>query len=75
MKGFKFLTKEKISRLLRDPGVYCFKNEGEILYIGKAANLKERVKNHFQQPGYLPARAFGSGRWQAGKDYLFLDKI
>jgi len=55
MKGFKFLTKEKISRLLRDPGVYCFKNEGEILYIGKAANLKERVKKPFSTT-WLPAR-------------------
>jgi len=37
------------------------KNKNEILYVGKAVNLRERVKNHFQQPSY--------------KDYLFLDKV
>jgi len=58
---FKFLSKNQISKIPKVPGVYCFKNEKEILYIGKAANLRERVKNHFQQPSY--------------KDYLFLDKV
>jgi excinuclease ABC subunit C len=61
MEKFKFVSKEKISRLPKVPGVYCFKSRKEILYIGKAANLRERVKNHFQQPSY--------------KDYLFLDKV
>jgi excinuclease ABC subunit C len=61
MEKFKFISKEKISRLPKVPGVYCFKKGKEILYIGKAANLRERVKNHFQQPSY--------------KDYLFLDKV
>jgi len=61
MEKFKFISKEKISRLPKNPGVYCFKSGKKILYIGKAANLRERVKNHFQQPSY--------------KDYLFLDKV
>ncbi|XHH09740.1 MAG: excinuclease ABC subunit UvrC [Candidatus Bathyarchaeia archaeon] len=31
-----------------NPGVYLFKNEeGEILYVGKAKNLRSRVKNYF----------------------------
>jgi len=50
MEKFKFVAKEKISRLPKAPGVYAFKNKGEILYIGKAANIRERVKNHFQRP-------------------------
>ena len=58
---FKFFGKEKIARLPKKPGVYCFKDKKEILYIGKAANLRERVKNHFLQPRY--------------RDYLFLNKI
>ncbi|MFC1789697.1 GIY-YIG nuclease family protein [Patescibacteria group bacterium] len=49
MNKFKFLNKEKISSLPKTSGVYAFKNEG-ILYIGKAINIKERVKNHFNQP-------------------------
>jgi len=31
-----------------DPGVYLYRNaEGEILYVGKAKNLRSRVKNYF----------------------------
>ena len=50
---FKYLSKEKIEKIPRSIGVYSFKDAGDqILYIGKAANLRERVKNHFQQPSY-----------------------
>jgi len=52
MEKFKYLPKEKISQLPKTAGVYAFKNEKEILYIGKAANIKERVKNHFSQSNY-----------------------
>lgn len=61
MNEFKFLSKEKISYLPKTPGVYCFRDNGEILYIGKAVNIRERIKSHFQQPTH--------------KDYLFLDKV
>lgn len=37
-----------VSRLPKGPGVYTFKKGGKFLYIGKALNIKERVKNHFQ---------------------------
>ena len=46
MDKFKFLNKNKIEGLPGTAGVYCFKNGGKILYIGKAANIKERVKQH-----------------------------
>jgi len=45
---FKFLSKEEINKLPKNPGVYCFKDGSKILYIGKTINLRERVKNHFQ---------------------------
>jgi len=47
------LTKDKISNLPKSPGVYLFKNtRGKIFYIGKAINLRNRVKNHFSRPTY-----------------------
>jgi excinuclease UvrABC nuclease subunit len=46
MKGFNFLSKDKIGRLPKTVGVYCFKNKGKVLYIGKAANIRQRVKQH-----------------------------
>ncbi|MFA4999039.1 MAG: UvrB/UvrC motif-containing protein, partial [Candidatus Paceibacterota bacterium] len=51
MEKFKFISKDKISKLPKTSGVYCFKNK-DILYIGKAINIKNRVKNHFQQPSF-----------------------
>jgi excinuclease ABC subunit C len=53
MKEFKFLEKKYIDRLPKSPGVYCFVNkDGEILYIGKASNLRKRVKDHFKHPTF-----------------------
>jgi len=41
--------KKKIELLPKKPGIYFFKNkENEIIYIGKARSLKERVKSYFQ---------------------------
>lgn len=58
---FKFVKKENLKNLPTSPGVYCFKSEKEILYIGKAKNLRERVKNHFENPTF--------------KENLFLDLV
>ncbi len=40
----------KLSKLPITPGIYFHKNDaGEIIYIGKAANLKNRVRQYFQK--------------------------
>jgi excinuclease ABC subunit C len=42
--------KEKLASLPTTPGVYFHKNiQGEIIYIGKAANLRNRVRQYFQK--------------------------
>ncbi|MBR1875040.1 GIY-YIG nuclease family protein [Candidatus Saccharibacteria bacterium] len=42
--------KEKLKTLPSAPGVYFHKNsEGEIIYVGKAAVLKNRVRQYFQK--------------------------
>jgi excinuclease ABC subunit C len=68
IKGFKVISKKDVGRLPKTAGVYCLtapkpRGEGgfDVVYIGKAINIKDRVKNHFQQPSY--------------RDNLFIDKI
>jgi excinuclease ABC subunit C len=40
----------KLKNLPKDPGVYFHKSvSGEIIYVGKAANLKNRVRQYFQK--------------------------
>lgn len=46
--------------LPRSPGVYCFKGKTEVLYVGKAINLRSRVGSHFQKRNW--------------RDSLFADK-
>jgi len=42
---------EKIECLSTNPGVYLFKDaQGNILYVGKAANLEHRVRSYLQKP-------------------------
>ena len=43
------LLKQKLNKLPASPGVYFHKNAaGEIIYVGKAAVLKNRVRQYFQ---------------------------
>lgn len=41
---------KKLKELPKEPGVYFHKNlDGEIIYVGKAANLRNRVRQYFQK--------------------------
>lgn len=47
-----FDSKGFLSRLTRRPGIYqMFNAKGEILYVGKAKNLKNRVSSYFRGTG------------------------
>jgi len=59
--SMKYIAKNKINDLPETAGVYAFKESKTFLYIGKAGNIKNRVKNHFNQPTH--------------KDSIFLNKI
>ena len=43
---FSSLKLNKIEKLPKTCGVYCFQDGKKILYIGKATNIRERVKQH-----------------------------
>ena len=43
--------KARLKELPKEPGVYFHKNrEGEVIYVGKAAILRNRVRQYFQSP-------------------------
>lgn len=49
--------REKLRHYPTQPGVYFMKNRlGEILYIGKAKNLRNRLRSYFQKQSRLPSK-------------------
>ena len=50
-----FNIQEELKALPDSPGVYQMKNAfGEIIYVGKAKNLKKRVRQYFQSKNHIP---------------------
>ena len=48
---------EKISRVPARPGIYIFKGEkNRVLYVGKAKNLRNRLRSYFQKSAALDER-------------------
>ncbi|WP_040432800.1 excinuclease ABC subunit UvrC [Chlorobium ferrooxidans] len=53
-KGRAKILKEKLSSLPSSPGVYQFINDkGRVIYVGKAKNLRNRVRSYFRNPQQL----------------------
>ena len=47
------MIKDLVKVIPKDPGVYFFKNDKrDIIYIGKAKNLRNRVRSYFQKNKY-----------------------
>lgn len=48
-----FNISEELKKLPQDPGVYIMKDENDIIiYVGKSVNIKQRVRQYFQQSSY-----------------------
>lgn len=55
MKNWGEKLEEKIKMLPDSPGCYLMKNrEGTIIYVGKAVNLKNRVRSYFRDTVHTP---------------------
>ena len=53
----KAQLEEQLKALPASPGVYLFKdNQGKVIYIGKAANISNRVKSYFAASGSLSSK-------------------
>ena len=48
---------ERVRAVPRKPGVYLFRNErGEVVYVGKAASLRNRMRSYFGAPHSMELR-------------------
>ncbi|MCH8986556.1 GIY-YIG nuclease family protein [Patescibacteria group bacterium] len=61
MVKFITLPKEKTEKIPKTTGIYALKSGRAILYIGKASNLRDRIKSHFQKDTF--------------RDNLFIDQV
>jgi excinuclease ABC subunit C len=65
---------EKIRSLPTSPGVYLYKNaEGEVIYVGKAKNLRSRVRSYLLEASQANAKTGSLMREAIDVDYILVD--
>ena len=65
---------EKLKRLPTAAGIYLHKNQaGKILYVGKAKNLKNRVRSYFQASRNMDAKTRQLVRQIADFEFIVVD--
>lgn len=68
------MLKDKLKNLPKTPGIYKMKNSrGEIIYVGKAKNLKQRVGSYFIQNKQHSRKVLEMVRWIDDFDYELTD--
>jgi excinuclease ABC subunit C len=64
---------QKIRTLPTQPGVYLYKNaEGEIIYVGKAKNLRSRVRSYLLEASQANAKTGSLMREAVDVDYILV---
>ncbi len=62
---------KKIRTIPTEPGVYLYKNaEGEVIYVGKAKNLRSRVSSYFHEGRWEDAKTGSLVREAVDVDYI-----
>jgi excinuclease ABC subunit C len=62
---------QKIRTIPAEPGVYLYKNaEGEVIYVGKAKNLRSRVASYFHEGRWADAKTGTLVREAVDVDYI-----
>jgi excinuclease ABC subunit C len=65
---------QKAAGLPAEPGVYLFKDAlGNVLYVGKSASLRNRVKSYFLESRWVDAKTGSLVREIADLDYIVVD--
>jgi excinuclease ABC subunit C len=65
---------EKIRTLPTRPGVYLYKNaDGEVIYVGKAKNLRARVRSYLLEASQANAKTGSLMREATDVDYIMVD--
>ncbi len=65
---------DKLNYLPTSPGVYIYKNKnGKVIYVGKALNLKNRVKSYFQTNRHHDAKTTALVRNIYDLEYIVTD--
>jgi len=63
----------KIRSIPTEPGVYLYKNaEGEVIYVGKAKNLRNRVASYFHEGRWEDAKTGTLVREAVDVDYIIV---
>ncbi len=64
---------EKIRTLPTNPGVYLYKNaDGEVIYVGKAKNLRSRVRSYLLEASQANAKTGSLMREAVDLDYILV---
>ena len=67
---------EKIRNLPTGPGVYLYKNaEDEVIYVGKAKNLRARVRSYLLEASQANAKTGSLMREAVDVDYILVDNV
>ena len=62
--------KKRLKKVPLQPGVYLFKDvEGQVIYVGKARSLRNRMRSYFQSPDRLLPKV---RPWWADSDFDYI---